>query len=958
MFQRLLECLFSTRNEKKRRAEKKFTSSGARIGELFRARPTGENMMMRKIFRTIRFDLLLALFATICVPQLARGGGIEDRADGKTIIHVKAWSIPNSATTDTIGLANYAVYKKFLAEFPKIFEKKYRAKYEANPKIYGKHNWADIEIKLQGFSGITIQNVGMDSKPLMAIAGGIPPDILYVNFRQSDTYIQRGFLYPLDEYFKEMKPEEKAFSINEKIWPVIKRKGPNGKVHIWAKPTGGIAGKVMLYRKDLLDEYGIPYPTNDWTWDDLMRDCKKLTNPNKGTYGIGLGKGVYESWYWLAFLWSAGGDVLSYDKKKEEWRAVFDSDGAVKALDFYTRLCATPWKDSEGRRHYGYAFKETEAGTYWKLGRIGFNLSGINEKMFSQIDPEVTGMVAIPKGPDGHRGGELNSRMQGLFAKIKHPAVRDAAWEYMRFMDCKEAMRLRTKKMVEGGLGRFINPKYLREFGYEDIIRLAPKGWEDTFKIAMETGKPEPYGKNCQMVYNYMTYPIQDADEMEKNGDFPKDPEKRRKLLKELLENAVNLANSKMLGKVPPAEMRLRRIVASALLCVIALTFMFAVKMIVKTFAPPKIEGVRHVKWGFVKYRWAYILLAPAVASVFFWQYIPLFVGSKMAFQNYQIMRESVWIGVDNFANVLWEPQWWSSLFNSFCYSFLVVSLTFIPPIILAVLLEEVPKGKILFRTIFYLPAVITGLVVIYLWKSFYGKEHSDLLNSIILGIPAIGYILISFGVLFLLTLFAKRLWLQQVRVVAILCVLVGITMFLFFASFAYDIMADSQGPWYAAIFHRNINSYDWLGDRKTALLSCVIPMVWAGMGPGCLIYLAALKGIAPDFYEAADIDGATFIDKILFIVIPTLKALLIIQFVGVFVASWKSSGYILAMTGLDKKTKVAGLKIFEDAYVLLDFGTATAEAWMLGFLLIGFTIYQLRILSRLEFKTTGNKDK
>ncbi len=325
-------------------------------------------------------------------------------------------------------------------------------------------------------------------------------------------------------------------------------------------------------------------------------------------------------------------------------------------------------------------------------------------------------------------------------------------------------------------------------------------------------------------------------------------------------------------------------------------------------------------------------------------------------------MRDSVWIGVDNFANVIWEPQWWSSLYNSFCYSFLVVGLTFIPPIVLAVLLEEVPYGKILFRTIFYLPAVITGLVVIYLWKSFYGKEHTDLLNSLVLGIPAIGYTLIGLGVLVFLSMFARRLWLQQVRVVSIICVVVGVGLFIFFYTFTHDIVMDlttgTDVPWYYALFQKNLNPYDWLGDRKTALLSCVIPMVWAGMGPGCLIYLAALKGIAPDFYEAADIDGATFIDKILFIVIPTLKALLIIQFVGVFVASWKSSAYILAMTGLDKKTKVAGLKIFEDAYVLLDFGTATSEAWMLGFLLIGFTIYQLRILSRLEFKTTGNKDK
>jgi multiple sugar transport system permease protein len=133
--------------------------------------------------------------------------------------------------------------------------------------------------------------------------------------------------------------------------------------------------------------------------------------------------------------------------------------------------------------------------------------------------------------------------------------------------------------------------------------------------------------------------------------------------------------------------------------------------------------------------------------------------------------------------------------------------------------------------------------------------------------------------------------------------------------------------------------------------------MVWAQMGPGCLIYLAALKGIPNDYYEAADIDGATFIDKILFVVFPTLKALIIINFVGVFIASWtRSTGQILVMTGGAANTETAGLRIWYKAFTYLQMGPATAMAWTLGFMLIGFTVYQLQILSQVEFKTTGKK--
>ena len=157
-----------------------------------------------------------------------------------------------------------------------------------------------------------------------------------------------------------------------------------------------------------------------------------------------------------------------------------------------------------------------------------------------------------------------------------------------------------------------------------------------------------------------------------------------------------------------------------------------------------------------------------------------------------------------------------------------------------------------------------------------------------------------------------------------------------------------------ARLFQHTAEAYHWLADPDTAMLSCVIPMIWAGMGPGCLIYLAALKGIPDDLYEAADIDGATFVDKILFVVFPVLKPLILINFVGAFIASfYNATGNILVMTGGAANTEVAGLHIWYKAFTFLQFGPATAAAWMLGVILIGFTVQQLKLLARVEFRTT-----
>jgi multiple sugar transport system permease protein len=903
----------------------------------------------------------MAVALVLALPGLAQAGWVED-LPGKTVIHLKLYELPDAASPDPRAQADMAVIKELMRRFPDIFAERYRARYEANPAKYGNHRWDNVELRLHRFSGIQIQGMGMDSKPLMAIAGGVSPDILYVNFRQSDTYIQQGFLYPLDKpedhYFTTLSEEEKEFRIHPKVMPVIDRKGPDGRRHIWAMPKGGISGRVMLYRKDLLDAHDIPYPKNDWTWDDYLAICKKVTDPAKGIYGAMYPPGSMESWHWTTFLWSAGGEVMDYNATQDEWHAIYNSPAGVKALDFYTRLCNEVWYDTNGRRRFGYVMREAPTvGGRWDMGQIAFVARSIDEKTFTSINPDVTGIVAVPKGPDGHRGSELNSQMQGIFAGVKDPVIRDMAWEYIRFGDCEDAVRIRTRVQIEGGLGRFINPRYLRKFGYENVAHLAPKEIEECFNLAIETGHPEPYGRNCQMVYEMLTKPLVEAAELTSTGAMPTNAAAREALLQKILDESVRETNSKMVGRVSARDQQIRRLSAGVFLLMVVVAFGFVFRNIARVFSPPPgAAGTGSTGWGFRRFFWAYLILVPALVSVFTWQYLPLVLGSKMAFQDYRIMGDSTWVWLDNFGAVLWDLEWWSAVWNSARYCALVVTLTFLPPVILAVLLQEIPVGKILFRTLFYLPAVITGLVVIYLWKSFYDPTEYGVLNAVVLSIPAAGYL--GLGALFFLILFffAKRLYVHERYKIAALCVVVGVIVAWFFFSFALPILNQPGIPWYRALWKTSPDPYRWLLDSKTAMLCCMLPMIWAGMGPGCLVYLAALKGIAGDFYEAADIDGATFIDKILFIVVPILKPLLVIQFVGIFIHSWNSGPTILAMTGGASNTTTAGLNIFYKAYVYLKFGPATAMAWILGFMLIGFTVHQLRILSRLEFKTTGDK--
>ena len=940
------------------------------------------------LVRLFWFCRLPILLVCLLMARPAGAGWIED-GDGKTVIHLEVWALPDPNNPDTHTRAQVAGVRLFKQRFPGIFAERYRALYEANPARYGRHDWSQVEIELHQSTGIQVEGVETD---LLQIAGDLAPDILYINFRKSDNYIRAGFLYPLDRAedgyigdlagavvddagirrppmasgHRGMTDAELNFRVHPKIWPVIRRDGPDGTMQVWSFPFDGALGKVLAYRKDLFDEHGIPYPTVDWTWDDLMAAAKKITDPAAGRYGISMTRGVYESWYWVTYLWSAGGEVMVQNPETLEWRCTFASREAAMALDFYTRLSAERWIDKDGRIRRGYSDKDAgDGGPKWERGEIGMVFQYVDEKLLSTINPEVVGMVPVPLGPTGMRGAELNSRMMGLFSGIEDPVIRDAAWEYMRFYDSREAMELKTKVMVEGGLGRFINPKYLRMFGYNEIERLSPKGWAESFEIAISTGKPEPYGKNSNVAYQMMTFPIQEAEQMMLNDELPEDREARLDILHELLKTHNARANEEMIGLITPEERRLRRIVAVVVLAAIVVAFWVVFRRISRIFTPPAAAERKQETWALRRYSAAYLLLLPAALSIFVWQYVPVFRGSVMAFFDYQILRESTWVGVDNFGDLMFDAAWWTSVWNALRYSFLVMAMTFLPPIVLAVFLQEVPKGKLIFRTIYYLPAVITGLVTVLMWKQFYEPSENGALNGVVMMVPAAGFVSMGLAAGAVALAFSRRLRIHGMNLAAGGFVLSGVLMFVGTSSLANPIFFPVGEEIGASLLKIPLRLFDvmpepnkWLANPETAMISCVVPMVWAGMGPGCLIYLAALKGIPDDYFEAADIDGASFIDKILFVVFPMLKALIIINFVGAFIGSWYgATGNILMMTGGAGNTEVAGLHIWYKAFTYLKFGSATAMAWMLGFMLIGFTVHQLKVLSRVEFRANTAKD-
>jgi len=827
---------------------------------------------MNAMRRNLRIAIVLAAAIAALGGRQAHAAA-ESEPDKRGKLVLKVWELPDTRSRTPGVLAEWGVIEAFRKKYPNI--------------------------ELESFSGISIEGVESSARVLMAIAARLGPDVLFVGFRQSDSYVSQGFLYPMDEFLEKHSDEEVNSRVPAPVLPVARREGSDGQEHWYSLPSR-ISVRALAYRRDVFQNAGLDPDKPPTTWAEMEEYAERLTDPEKGTYGFRFNQGSYASWDWLQLLLSAGGEAMVQDEETGEWKAVFDSDAAVEAMLFYVHLNCREWPDASGKTQRGFAYRESQGWFKWLLGKVGMIWTSLEEGTLtasSGVDPSIIALAPVPRGPTGLRVSEVSAQMMGIFSDIRPRGgysaeeIRQAAFDYIWFLSSDEANAIRTRVLVEKGNAKFVNPLWLKKYGYEEYAELVPADWVQVYEEAFANGKPEPYGKDCQMLYLHMSRPIEKCLELERNGKLGETDDKRRERIKDILHDAVVRTNRDMIGTISSKERQRRNGVALVVAICMMAVFLLVLRKVWLILTPKDELAVsRKGGWQFWRYRWAYIIMLPAVVSILLWNYLPMLRGSAMVFQEYRVVGESRFTGFQNLADVLWDPVWWASLGRTLYYMALVLGLGFWTPIVLAILLTEVSHGKILYRTLYYLPAVLTGMLVIFLWKLIFDPSEAGVLNMLL-----------------------AKVGIENVR---------------------------------------------WLEDERFAMFCCVLPGIWAGMGPGCLIYLAALKAVPDDLYEAADIDGCGFFKKLRYITLPTIKGLIIINFIGAFIGASQSAGFILVMTfgGPDESTKVAGLHIWEKAYLMLRFGTAVTMAWMLGVVMLGFTVIQLKRLSRMEFSTADSR--
>jgi multiple sugar transport system permease protein len=268
----------------------------------------------------------------------------------------------------------------------------------------------------------------------------------------------------------------------------------------------------------------------------------------------------------------------------------------------------------------------------------------------------------------------------------------------------------------------------------------------------------------------------------------------------------------------------------------------------------------------------------------------PMLFSLYTSFTRYNIIADPRWIGLENYQNIFFDdPFFYKSLANTFWMVIAKTPLVIVIAISLALLLNvDIPGGKF-FRTVIYLPNVLSGIAAIFLWQWILAPN--GLFNAA----------LSTFGI---------------------------------------------RGP-------------GWFVDPDWTKPGMVLMGMW-WIGGNVLIFLAGLKGIPKELYEAADIDGADGWQKIRHITLPLLSPTIFFEVITGIIGTFQifTTAFILigtknaAVGELGQSMLFYVLYLYDRAFGKIgqggfQMGYASALAWILFIIILVITAVQLGLAKR-----------
>lgn len=246
------------------------------------------------------------------------------------------------------------------------------------------------------------------------VAGGTPPDVFAMDAPLYLDWQSRGALLNLQPYL------DKNPDMLTDVYPQTLTAYKLGDGY-YGLPRD-FQTIVVFYNKDMFDTAGVPYPSEDWTYDDLKETAKKLTLDTNGdgkTDQYGLWTDTWDmELFWSETIWAYGGNIISDDHTK----TLLGEPDARKAWEYIDGLYKDgimPMPATAGE--YGDDLFQAKVAAMTTIGHWavpGYVQAGIN-----------IGIAPMPTGSAG-RATSVNSAGFVLSKDSKNP---DAAFEFVKF---------------------------------------------------------------------------------------------------------------------------------------------------------------------------------------------------------------------------------------------------------------------------------------------------------------------------------------------------------------------------------------------------------------------------------------------------------------------------------------------------------------------------------------------
>lgn len=265
-------------------------------------------------------------------------------------------------------------------------------------------------------------------------------------------------------------------------------------------------------------------------------------------------------------------------------------------------------------------------------------------------------------------------------------------------------------------------------------------------------------------------------------------------------------------------------------------------------------------------HRGYYIMFLPVLAFLAVVHYWPM-LGIRYSFYQYYTVMAPKFVGLQNFRNMFATNQFWTAFGNTLLLSIMKLVITTATSVVVSIFLNEMGNlfAKKSLQTIIYLPHFMSWAVVAGIFTLFLSASNTGVLNGI----------LHDWGLL------------------------------------------DPN------------TSISWLEEPKYWRTIFYIINIWKETGWGTIIFLATLSGINPELYEAADIDGATRMQKIRYVTVPalanTIFTVLILNLAKVM--NMFESVFVLYNASVYKVADVISTYIYRQSFgtAVADYGYSTA---------------------------------